>query len=300
MRDRKLQNYNRFGEMLLHSGFICDDELENALFEQGVATSWRKLGEILITKGVVSETQVAHALSEKLHIPYVDLITSPVDRDAVRLIPEEEAKQHLLFAYKRQENKLYVATDDPITVNYAMFEELAANTGMEIYLHLSTKTDILEAIERYYREEEAENAAEREGRTSALDKVDKMITTLITAAYRDGVPVIYFEPTKDKTKIWFKINGEFVEQMALYGVLNDSILESLKTLSKINTASMVVPLDGQFSKEKVSLGIKVSSVAAVFGINLVIRLIPTVKEKVQKSANYDEAFDKDFEEMFNS
>ncbi|MCL1902905.1 MAG: Flp pilus assembly complex ATPase component TadA [Oscillospiraceae bacterium] len=290
----------RIGELLLDSGFITNDQLNTALEKQkemGV-----KLGDALLSLGFVSETQLVHALSERLKVPYVDLSTSDINVEAVKRISEAEARKNILIAFKQQNGRLFVATNDP--VNFFVFEDLKVKTGMEIHPMLSTKTGILEAINKAYSDSEQEEvmsdidkeydaSAEllkaQEEAAASDERVDnapivKLVNTLVESAYRSNASDIHIEPFKDRTRIRFRIDGECLEKMVVKPAVHSSLVTRLKILAGMNIAEKRIPLDGRFGVkiDGINLDLRVSSVPTVYGEKVVVRLLSTADEKTRK------------------
>ena len=84
------------GQILIAQGVISEDQLRIALLEQ--MKSNQPVGKLLVALGFVSEATLRDALGESLGHKPVDLSNSIIDADALRLIPRELAKRHLLLA----------------------------------------------------------------------------------------------------------------------------------------------------------------------------------------------------------
>ncbi|MDR0197256.1 MAG: Flp pilus assembly complex ATPase component TadA [Oscillospiraceae bacterium] len=288
------------GQLLVESGFITPTQLEKALVKQK-ETPGLKIGDMLLSLGYVSETQLVHALSTRLKVAFVDLSTSKIDVDAVKKIPETTAKRFNVIAYKQANGRLYVATNDPI--NFSIFEELKISTGMEIHPMLATKSSILETISKAYSASEqeevmsdinkeydanAELAKAQEDASASDDRVDsapvvKLVNTLVESAFHSNASDIHIEPFKDRTRIRFRIDGECIEKMQVKPAVHNSLVTRIKILGGMNIAEKRIPLDGRFGTQidGVNLDLRVSSVPAVYGEKVVIRLLSTADEKTR-------------------
>ena len=71
----------RLGQILISAGKITPEQLENALNKQKKTA--RKLGDILIEEGYITESELAKTLSQKFHVPSVDIRTEDVDKKLV-------------------------------------------------------------------------------------------------------------------------------------------------------------------------------------------------------------------------
>lgn len=288
------------GQLLVESGYITDVQLNDALVKQKTDFAGEKIGEILLKLGYVSETQVVHALSARLKVPYIDLVTSKIDIDAVKKIPEDVARKNTVIGYKTQGGRLYVATNDP--VNFYIFEELKITSGMEIYPMLATKSAIVDAIDRAYsqntvsdmmndinKEYDANEAlmqAELENADERIDNapVVKLVNTLVENAFRKNASDIHIEPFKTKTRIRFRLDGDLVEQMSVKPNVHNALVTRIKILAGMNIAEKRIPLDGRYGVniDGVNLDLRVSSIPTVYGEKVVIRLLSTADEKARK------------------
>lgn len=285
------------GQILLENGYITKQHLEDALVKQ--KETGKKLGDMLLELGFVSETQLAQALSQRLKVPFIDLTTTKIESEAVKKIPEAVAKKNTVIAFKINNGRLYVATNDP--VNFYIFEELKIQTGMEIHAMLATKSSILDAIGKVYtasnvsnvmndidKEYDANEALMEEANESE-ERIDnapvvKLVNTIIESAYRDGASDIHIEPFKDRTRIRYRIDGECVEKMATKPAVHNSIITRIKILGGMNIAERRIPLDGRSSAviDGVTQDLRISTIPTVYGEKCVIRLLATGDEKARK------------------
>ncbi len=288
------------GEILIEQGFINKNQLEDALAEQK-KSGGKMLGDVMLEMGIVSESQLAQALSIRLKVPFIDLSAIKVDSNAVSKISEDVAREKCVFAFQYKNNRLFVATNDP--VNFYIFEDLKVQTGMEIVPQISTKTQIEAAIGKYYssqavdstvRELESESdstnieedlaKAESDGRVDNAPIV-KLVNMMVETAFRNQVTDIHIEAFKDRTRIRFRMDGELVEQdMKIPPSFHNSIITRIKILGGMNIAERRIPLDGRFGTriDGVNLDMRVSTIPCVYGEKCVIRLLSTADEKTRK------------------
>lgn len=78
------------GQILVENGFINEKQLQEALDKQK-QSGGKMLGDVMLEMGLVSETQLAQALSIRLKVPFVDLASVQINKDAVMKIPEATA-----------------------------------------------------------------------------------------------------------------------------------------------------------------------------------------------------------------
>ncbi len=286
------------GEILRENGFITKEQLEDALMKQKQSEG-KMLGDVLLEMGLVSETQLAQALSIRLKVPFVDLSTTQINREAVMKIPEEKAREKLVLAYAINNNRLMVATNDPI--NFYIFEELKVQTGMEIIPQISTKTAIEEAIGKFYSQQNVDKAVNELGDTAqgeqvsaadaeSVERVDnapivKLVNMMAETAFRLKATDIHIEAFKTRTRIRFRMDGELVEQdMKVPIAFHNSIITRIKILGGMNIAEKRIPLDGRYSMiiDGIQQDFRVSTIPCVWGEKCVIRLLSSADEKARK------------------
>ena len=90
----------------------------------------RRLGQILVEKGFVSEPDLLKALSAQLDVPYVTLRPGLFDPPALALLDKEIARRLEVLPLFRVHDTLTVATRDPQDV--PTFDEVASRTGCRV------------------------------------------------------------------------------------------------------------------------------------------------------------------------
>src|SRR5438874_1487369 len=77
---------HRLGERLVAQGLITEQQLQQALDVQRRSKTF--LGQILVDLGFIPAQKIGAILAADFGVPYVDLLQSPADPEAVRLVPE--------------------------------------------------------------------------------------------------------------------------------------------------------------------------------------------------------------------
>jgi type IV pilus assembly protein PilB len=150
----------RIGELLVEAGVLSQSQLEQALFAQ--RKDGRKLGQLLIELGLASETQFTQTLSRQLSVPWVSLYHVDFSRSLLNLVSTEIAEKYSLVPIfvrrvRKQGDTLYVAMDDP--TNEAALEEVARAAALAVKPMIACPSDIRAAIRVYYLGETAPTTA---------------------------------------------------------------------------------------------------------------------------------------------
>src|SRR4030067_1244410 len=104
----------RLGEMLVGGGLITEEQLKKALDEQKKRGG--KVGEVLVDLGFVSEHNLATFLGRQLNLPYIEIEKQLVDTDVVRLIPSVMARRIIAVPLYKDKEALVVAIADTLKI----------------------------------------------------------------------------------------------------------------------------------------------------------------------------------------
>jgi len=146
----------KLGELLLEVGLITEEQLKHAIEVQN--KTGEKLGKVLIKLGYVTESQILEALEFQLGIPHVDLQKYYIDPDVAKLIPEAVAKRHTIIPIKKDEDGILVAMADPL--NIFALDDVRIITKQNVKPLIASESSILKAIDRIYGKEQAEKAVQ--------------------------------------------------------------------------------------------------------------------------------------------
>ncbi len=135
----------RLGELLMGKGLISAEQLEHALQEQ--RTSGELLGAILIRRRWVKEEDLLRTLGEQMDIPYVRLAEQAVDWTFANRFPSTLLTDHLCFPMRMEGQALIVAIADPLDAwTMSELEREAANRGWKLQLVLAAGQEIRDAL----------------------------------------------------------------------------------------------------------------------------------------------------------
>ena len=153
----------RLGDILVEAGVITEEQLLQALEYQRQQPKKVRLGLALVQKGITSETAIVDALKEQLHIESITLTGLKIPQDIINLVPDSSLlKKHGLIPFEIDEkniNKLHVAMADPMDI--VAMDDIAVVTGMEIVPFIATNTEIMVALDKYYGGQETKAMADR-------------------------------------------------------------------------------------------------------------------------------------------
>ncbi len=220
------QKKKRLGEMLIAEGIITELQLERALREQ--KDSGSRLGKVLRDLEYVTEDEIIKVLGKQMGIPHIELSTTVVDTDVICLVPELVARRYQILPLFKKDKTLTLSMVDPL--NVFAIDEIQHLTGLEIIPMVGTEREILKAIERYYSGSGAMEEAIRDASLKSVGDVGDFIEEQDEEGEEDkDSPAIKFVNTmigqaikEGASDIHFEPDGEIIQiRYRVDGLLRD-------------------------------------------------------------------------------
>lgn len=137
---------NKIGELLITEGLVDESQLKKALDEQKKTKD--SLGTILVKLGFVSETDLTNALGKQLGVASVDLSHFEIDAKVLSVIPEDIARKYKVIPLHRMGYTITLAMANP--TNVLAIDDIKFRTGYNVEAVVSAETSIMRAIDKYY------------------------------------------------------------------------------------------------------------------------------------------------------
>lgn len=137
----------QLGEMLVSRGLITEAQLKQALEYQTTRGHKKLLGEVLIELKFVTDAQVMQVLAEGYGIPFVTGVTKLADPKVVELLPRDFLEEHKLLPLFLVRGVLTIAISEP--ANLFLFEEVQRITGYEVQIVAATAAEIHASMRAY-------------------------------------------------------------------------------------------------------------------------------------------------------
>ena len=140
------------GAILSACNIITGNDITAALEEQG--RSGARIGEALISLGIVTQEDIDWALSNQLDLPYIRLKVDMIDPEAVRLVPAATARKFNLIPLIKAGGELNIAISDPL--NKAAIAAVEKVSGCQVNISVALIREIREMIDACYGSSEQE------------------------------------------------------------------------------------------------------------------------------------------------
>lgn len=164
----------KLGQILVDLGYLTEDQLWDVLEEQKQSPG-EVIGQVAKRMGFVTEPQITEALAEQFGMPVVNLAETAIPPKVLELVPETMASVYKIMPISLKDNVLTVAMADP--QNLAALDDLRNFLGYEVRGAVSSLPEVEEAIGRFY----ATRQDDMEGLMGQLESLE-VGTKSLTAA----------------------------------------------------------------------------------------------------------------------
>ncbi|MDD2332321.1 MAG: ATPase, T2SS/T4P/T4SS family [Candidatus Cloacimonetes bacterium] len=284
--------FARLGEVLVHEGYITEDQLKEALIKQ--TNFGLKLGETLLKLGHLYERDLLKALHDQLGYSIVDEAElMDLDIRTVSMIPEPFAVQNRVIAIREEGDGVIVALADP--------EDLTVLDNLKKLLRKPVKPILIgdkalhDTMEKYYKsirttsqvedavggfdfvavDEDENEITISQASSDAEAPIVKLVNLIINESIKAGATDIHIEPLTKHTRIRFRVDGALREVMNPPIGMHAGVISLIKVMSKLNIAERRLPQDGHISLKTSlkSVDVRVSITPTVLGEKVVMRLL---------------------------
>ena len=246
----------RIGEALITDGVIDEQMLRLALERQLETGDF--LGETIATLGLAPASMIGQYLSQAMGFPYADLSEAKIDADLAHELPEQYVRRKMALPYQEEDDEVLVALSDPL--NIATVDEIRGRLNRRIVPVLVFSFDLEDAINRAFtvqRRSESllaelgdldDGPAEEELASLALDApIVRLVNGMLEAAARSGASDVHIEPAEQMVRIRFRVDGLLHEQMTIPRANLPAVVSRIKIISGMNIAERRRPQDGRFA-----------------------------------------------------
>src|SRR3990170_1020640 len=280
---------------LIQAGGLSVEEIKNAIVKSSAEN--RSLVESVLADDRVSEEGLADSLAAYARFPRVNLATANIDPEAVKLLPQELARKYFCIPIRIEGRNVLVAMANP--TDYRAMQEIEFTVGRSLKVLVCTRTEIADAIEKFYEPEDTlraftENLEDAkdfhivsgDGKEADVDlsevrgaaelpPVIKVVNLIIQDAITQRATDIHVEPTLNDVQVRIRVDGVLRPMMQLPKWLSNPVSSRLKILARLDIAERRVPQDGRMKvqQDKQTYDLRVSTLPTLFGEKVVLRIL---------------------------
>ncbi len=279
-------------EFIIDSGLVAKKEIDAA--DDEAKKKGQSLGDILVSRGSLTEDALRRIQAYVLGIPFVNLKDHRIPVEVLALIPEPIARTHNIIAYKKGTDSLEVAMLD--VEDLASVDSVRKKTGLKILSRLTDTESIKYALLQYQKslkDEFGDIISAEAGKIRVIGEGNKdlsgedlkkmaedlpivrIVDTLLRHAIVQGASDIHIEPMEDQVLVRYRIDGILHDAMTLPKAAAAGIVARIKVLSNLKLDEKRLPQDGRFKMETEAdrVSFRVSILPTFFGEKTVMRLL---------------------------
>ena len=289
MQDIFFTQRKKFGEILREYDLVSQDSLDKALMLQ--KTSDKRLGEILVSLGALTPTQVAETLAVQLELQFIQLDRYQAQDEAIKMIPRNVAERLQLIPLKLDDDDtLLVTMSDPLDI--LAQDEIKLLTGHELRVATSGGDDITRNLSRIYDFSKNLQGAISEAvdavgdaytplsaTTATMNPDDAplidLVNKAIQQAVRENASDIHFEAYEQMSRIRFRVDGALYVHNEYPAVVQPAVISRLKIMVGMDIAEKRKPQDGRILTiiDGRHIDLRVSSLPTMSGEKIVLRIL---------------------------
>ena len=290
--------------LLVEKGLIKTEDVP--LIEKEVAESKETLESILEKHGVTTDTYLA-TVSEKFGIPPRILPQGKeIEQAALEFIPQESAEYYKFVPLGIVDGALEIGVTDPDNIEALdALQFISSRAGMPYKLFLITHGDFNTVIDEYHNlsgvvgealseyesvadseeskkleAEEQSSGVRGETQTIKADSpVTKIVATALRYAVEGGASDVHIEPTAEKTRVRFRMDGQLHTSLELPLKVHAAVVARIKIMAQLRLDEKRKPQDGRFTTvvDKRKIDFRVSTFPTQFGEKVVMRILDRAK-----------------------
>jgi general secretion pathway protein E len=274
-----------FGAFVVAENLIDSAVLERAC--RAARSAGERLDQVLTKLALVSETDLATALSRYLSIPLVsaaELSAEPVLPD---LIEVNFVRRNKVFPLTVSDKELVLGVVDPF--HDEPMRALAYLTNRTVIPRIFIPAEYEKAVEAVYGSAGSDSLKLGSDGGADASEIDvqrlrdlaseaptiRLVNQIITNAAEIGASDIHIEPNVDSVLVRYRLDGKLRSAQTLAPGLRAAVTSRIKIMSKLDIAERRLPQDGRIkvAVRGIDVDFRVSTIPTVFGESVVMRIL---------------------------
>jgi len=278
---------------LLDADLVTEEQFAKA--QKKAEEKKQKIGDILVSEGLISQEELIKLEAYILGISFVNLEKETISPEILKIIPEPIARAHNIVAFRKRGQNLEVAMLDPEDLRTIEF--IKKTTNLKILPRLTTPASIKNVLRQYaesleaefgkiikkevaeirpVKEEEIVEEKEELKKVAEELPIIRIVDTLLKHAILQRASDIHIEPLEQEVIVRYRIDGILRDAMILPKQVSSGIVARIKVLSNLKLDEHRLPQDGRFKieTEDYRYSTRVSIMPVFNGEKVVMRLLP--------------------------
>lgn len=250
------------------------------------------------------EENLVKLLSQKYNIPYIDLTTTAIDTDALRLVPEDVARKAGVALFTLEgKNEVHLAVISPnqdaaqsvqkdlarrgYDVQTYMASHASLESAWDKYADLSDATattrgslaisssDIAEFLANAHTFKDVQLFIEEVLRMERSQRTSKIVEVFVAGALALDASDIHVEPDESSVRLRYRLDGILTDINQFDADTYKLLLSRIKLLSGLKLNVKEKAQDGRFSivLDQAEIEIRTSVIPSEYGESIVMRIL---------------------------
>ena len=275
----------RLGAFLAAENVIERAALDRA--RRAARTSGERFDQVLTKLGLISETDLALALSKYLTIPIAKSADVPPEPVLADLIDVDFIRRNRIMPLSLAPGRLTIGVTDPF--NEDPVRAIAYLTGLTVTRRIFAPAEFDKAYEGLYvgstldpnsaafhaGAEASETDLQRLRDMASEAPTIRLVNQIIANAVEILASDIHIEPTADAVLVRYRVDGLLRTAQTLAPALRAAVTSRIKIMSKLDIAERRLPQDGRIklAVRGIDIDFRVSTIPTAFGESVVMRIL---------------------------
>ena len=240
--------------------------------------------------------------STKYNVPYIDLTKVVIENDALKTVPEQEAREIEVAPFNIAGKKVLIAVHAPERMEVLNLKKTLERKGYKVIYFMASKKSLEKVWERYEEVSQAEKlkagslsisgdtllkTAERIKKlediekevqnisdTTTTHKVSKIIEVIFAGAIALKASDVHIEPEEDSVQVRIRLDGILHEVLNIDEKTYNLINSRIKLISGLKLSKNQAQ-DGRFSiwLNEYEVSMRTSVIPGAYGEGIVMRIL---------------------------
>jgi type IV pilus assembly protein PilB len=258
------------------------------------------------------EELVAMLAESKYGIPHVNLGAIPIENDALRTIPEKDAKEAGIAPFKILGKNVHIAIKSPQPENIERLNTYFTEHGYSPHFYMASTASLEKAWERYHEisyaseskagsidisgdvlKKIAENIKNIPDIKIEIEKTSQekthttshMLEVILAGAIAINASDVHIEPEEEVVRLRYRLDGILQEVVDIHPNIHKFINSRIKLLSGLKITARSIAQDGRFSVviDGTEISLRVSLIPGAYGESIVMRILNPKSIRVKLS-----------------
>lgn len=264
----------KIGEILVELGYVTEEQIELALKVKKTNNSL--LGEVLEDLDFITSNEIVEAISKQENLKYTNIFDEKINENTLKKIPKNFCESQFIFPIGETEEEIFIVKS--IDEELYLDEYLRKFVNKKINYLYSDKKIIYKAIQFFYQDK----------KEAFIDKINKInnnedifqgeefFELLIEDSISKRASDIHITPEEEVFYIFYRIDGVLKNQYSLKKKFFKNLENSIKIKSDIDISDTLSSADGRLSievlEEKYDIRVSILHLDK-YGSNIVLRLL---------------------------